>query len=232
MRIYKYHEITKEYLGYMEAYLDPLETVQQGHDVYVIPPFFTSIKPEKPEGDGTVVFDGEKWNPIEDNRGLKVYNKKDGKELTITELGAIPENYSTTRPVFIEDLRTNCIRIINANADNARREKHVINGIKGSIETLPKLMKLQANFDSFNTINIVQGDEDIQVTKEELEEAVKHLYIRSMLIPKRKKELIKEINSCRSKSKLQEFTPDFDIDKEVEKLMKLTIEELNGEFSK
>ena len=232
MKIYRYHEITKEYLGYMEAYLDPLETIQQGHDVYVIPPFFTTVRPEKPEGDGTVVFDGEKWIPAEDNRGLKIYDKKNGRELIITELGTIPEEYTTTKPIFIEDLRANCIKAINTKADAERRKAYIIKDIVGSVETLPELMKLLNNFGSFNTINIVQGDKDVQVTKEELEEAIKNLYIRSMLIPRRKKELIKEVNSCRSKSKLQEFTPYFDIDKEVKKLMKLTIEELNGEFSK
>ena len=232
MKIYKYDVNTKEYLGYMEAYLDPLETVQQGHDVYVIPPNFTVIKPEQPQDGYTVVFDGEKWIPIEDNRGLKVYNKRNGKEFIITELGAVPEGYSLEKPIFLEDLRTDCIRAINKASDEARRKVYVIKGIEGSVETLPELMKALNNFGAFNIINLVQGDEDMQVTKEELEEAIKNLYIRSMLIPKRKKELLKEVNSCRSKNKLQEFVPDFNIDKEVNKLMKLTVEELNGEFSK
>lgn len=232
MKIYKYDVNTKEYLGYMEAYLDPLETLQQGHDVYVIPPFFTTIKPEQPQEGYTVVFDGKKWNPIEDNRGLKVYSKKSGKELIITELGAIPEGYVLEKPIFIEDLRAKCIEVLNKEVDEARRTVHIIKGIKGSIEVLPELMKLLDTFGSFATINIVQENEDIQATKEELEEAIKNLYIRSMLIPKRKKELLKEVNSCRNKSKLQEFVPDFNIDKEVNKLMKLTVEELNKEFSK
>ena len=232
MKIYKYDKDTKEYLGYMEAYLDPLETIQQGKDVYVLPPNFTTIKPERPEGDGTVIFNGEAWTPIEDYRGLKVYDKKNGQEHIMNELGSIPERYSTVKPVFIEDLRAKCIKSINTLADEARRKVYIINKITGSVETLPELMKLLSNFGSFTNINLVQGDEDIQITKERLEEEIKYLYIRSMLIPKRKKELLNEVNSCRSKAKLQEFIPNFDIDKEVNKLMKLTIEELNEEFSK
>ena len=232
MRIYRYHETTKEYLGYMDAYLDPLETLQQKRDVYVIPPFFTIVRPEQPEVGHTVVFDGTKWNTIEDNRGLTVYNKKNGKALVITELGAIPSNYVLEKPIFLEELRTQKIIEVNTGANEARTKEYVVNEIKGSVQTLPELMKELNNFGSFNTINLVQGDEDIQVTKEELEEAIKYFYILSMLIPKRKKELFKEINSCRSKSKLQEFTPDFDIDKEVAKLMKLSTEELNERFSK
>ena len=232
MKIYRYDEHTKEYLGYMEAYLDPLETLQQGHDVFVIPPYFTPIKPEQPKDDSTVIFNGEKWEVIEDNRGLKVYDKKSGKEHVITELGAIPESYSKIKPIFIEDLKAKCIADITAKANEERNKKYIIGEITGSVEALPELMKLLGNFGSFTTISITQGDEDIQVTKAELEEVIKNLYIRSMLIPRRKKELLKEVNSCRSKSKLQEFTFDFDIEKEVKKLTKLTIEELNEEFRK
>ena len=232
MKIYRYDEHTKEYLGYMEAYLDPLETVQQGHNVYVIPPYFTTVKPEQPKDDSTVIFNGEAWEVIEDNRGLKVYDKKSGKEHVITELGSIPENYSTTKPVLIEDLRAKCIAEIKIKANEARVKKHTICEITGSVETLPELMKELNNFGIFATINLIQGDKDIQVTKAELEKAIKNLYIRSMLIPRRKKELLKEVNSCRSKAKLQEFTFDFDIEKEVNKFMKLTTEELNEEFSK
>ena len=232
MKIYKYDVNTREYLGYMEAYLDPLETVQQGHDVYVIPPNFTVVKPEQPAEGCTAIFNGEEWVIVEDNRGLKVYDKKSGKELLITELGCIPEGYVLEKPVFIEDLRAACINTINKEADEARRQIHVIKGIEGSVQLLPELIKLLGTFGSFTTINIVQRNEDVQVTKAELEEVIKNSYIRSMLIPKRKKELLKEVNSCRSKNKLQEFIPDFNIEKEVNKLMKLTVEELNEEFHK
>lgn len=232
MKLYRYDEHTKEYLGYMEAYLDPLETLNRGHNVYVIPPFFTTVKPEQPKDDSTVIFNGEAWEVIEDNRGLRVYDKKSGKEHVITELGAIPESYSTTKPISLEDLKAKCIVAINVRANEARVKKYTIGEIIGSVETLPELMKELNNFGSFTTINLIQGDEDIQVTKAELEKAIKNLYIRSMLIPKRKKELLKEVNSCRSKAKLQDFTFDFDIEKEVNKFMKLTTEELNKEFSK
>ena len=200
MKLYKYDVNTKEYLGYMEAYLDPLETIKQGRDVYVIPPNFTTVKPEQPTDDSTVIFDGTQWITVEDNRGLKFYDKKNGKELVIGELGAIPEGYVLDKPIFLEDLRTNCIKVIDKAADEARRKVHVVNGIEGSAQELAELIKHLDEFGSFNVINIVQGNEDVQVTKEELEEAIKNLYIRSMLIPRRKKELLKEVNSCRSKS--------------------------------
>ena len=232
MKIYKYDKITKEYLGYMEAYTDPLETIKQGKDVYVIPPNFTTIKPNKPEEGKTVIFDKDVWVAIEDNRGLKVYDKKSGDEFIITELGPIPSAYSIQKPVFLKDLRAETIILINNEYNTERLKEFTINGIKGSVQSLPELNKALMNFGLFDTINITQGDEDIQVTKEELEEEIKYFYIRSMLIPKRKKELLKEINSYRSKSKFQEFVPDFNIDKEVNKLMKLSIEEINEEFRK
>jgi hypothetical protein len=150
----------------------------------------------------------------------------------IDELGPIPEGYVLEKPVLLDELRTKAIKEVNLKADEARREEHIIQGIKCSVDLLPELMEKLNNFGPFNIINIVQGDEDVQVTKEELEEAIKYFYVLSMLIPKRKQELFKEINSCRSKSKLQEFIPDFDIDKEVAKLMKLSTEELNEEFAK
>ena len=232
MKIYKYDTKTKEYLGYMEAYIDPLESIKQKHNVYVIPPNFTTIKPKQPSEGYTTIFNGTDWEPIEDHRNLIVYNKKSGCTIIIDELGPIPEGYVLEKPVLLDELRTKAIKEVNLKADEARREEHIIQGIKCSVELLPELMEKLNNFGPFNIINIVQGDEDVQVTKEELEEAIKYFYILSMLIPKCKKELFKEINSCRSKSKLQEFTPDFDMDKEVAKLMKLSTEKLNEEFAK
>lgn len=232
MKIYKYDENTKEYLGYMEAYLDPLESIKQKCDVYVIPPNFTTVKPEQPSEGFTAIFNSLNWEPIEDHRNTTVYNKKSGASIVIEELGPIPEGYVLEKPVFIEDLRVTAINKINLESDRARRKEYIKNGIKGSVEVLADLMLKLNNFGPFKVISIVQNEQDIQITKGELEEVIKYLYVRSMLIPQRKKELLKKVNSCRSKNKLKEFTPDFDIDEEVEELMNLSNEELNKEFSK
>ena len=232
MLIYNYDERTKEYLGCMEAYLDPLETLNKGESVYVIPPNFTNKGlPKFKKGYAIVLNDGE-WEYVEDHRGLTVYNKKNGKEFVIQELGPIPNIYTSEKPVIFEDLKQEKIKEINLKASEERQKIFIVNKIKCSVERFADLNIQLASFGDFSVINLVQDDEDVQVTKEELQEAVKVTYIKSMLIPEKRKELLKEMNSIRSKKKLQEFIPTYDLDEETKKLIGFSIEELNERFTK
>ena len=228
MRIYKYSKTTKEYLGYMEAYLDPLESEKQGREIFVIPPYFTTVAPKFPKEDNAVVFNGTDWEEVEDFRGLKVYDKKTGKEIIITELGPISEIYQKEKPVFLEDLRAEKIKEINLLADSLQREVSVINGIKSSAATWVELTKNLSAFDLFDKVLI----DEVRVTKEELQEVIKYFYIKSMLISEKKAQLLKGLSSVRSKKKLEEFIPEFNLDSDIKKLMKLSKEELNERFSK
>ena len=63
MKYYLYDEKTKQFLKEQEGYLDPLETKAQGKDVYIVPPFSTTEKPDLTilKDNEILVFNGNKW---------------------------------------------------------------------------------------------------------------------------------------------------------------------------
>ena len=99
MFIYKYDEKCV-YTVAEETELDPLESEIQGKDIYLLPPNATFLEPEKREG-FSPVWDGEKWNQVEDHRGIKYWlpgDKHGAPAREIKELGALPEGVSLTEP--------------------------------------------------------------------------------------------------------------------------------------
>ena len=63
MKYYLYDEKTKQFIKEQEGYLDPLETKAQGKNVYLVPPFSTTEKPNLTslKDNGILVFKGGKW---------------------------------------------------------------------------------------------------------------------------------------------------------------------------
>lgn len=63
MKFYLYDEKTKQFIKEQEGYLDPLETKAQGKNVYIVPPFSTTEKPNLTilKDNEILVFDGNKW---------------------------------------------------------------------------------------------------------------------------------------------------------------------------
>ena len=63
MKFYLYDEKTKQYIKEQEGYLDPLETKAQGKNVYLVPPFSTTEKPNLTslKDNEILVFKGDKW---------------------------------------------------------------------------------------------------------------------------------------------------------------------------
>lgn len=63
MKYYLYDEKTMQFLKEQEGYLDPLETKAQGKDVYIVPPFSTTEKPNLStlKDNEILVFKGDKW---------------------------------------------------------------------------------------------------------------------------------------------------------------------------
>ena len=84
MKYYTYDDETKEFLFSGEAELDPLETENQGKNIYLLPANSTFDEPLKPkEGFAVVYNDG--WEYISDYRGKKYI--KDNMVQEIKELG-------------------------------------------------------------------------------------------------------------------------------------------------
>lgn len=116
MKYYLYDEKTKQFVKEQEGYLDPLESEAQGNDVYIVPPFSTTEKPNLStlKDNEILVFKGDKWtveqefyvgkivdcqdervsNYVNDNdlafvkcdEGFKIVEKPLPKEKTLEEL--------------------------------------------------------------------------------------------------------------------------------------------------
>lgn len=68
MKTYKFDRETKEFLYAEEAFLDPLETEQQGQPVYLLPADSTITAPPEAKPGYAVCWNGEKWEYVEDHR--------------------------------------------------------------------------------------------------------------------------------------------------------------------
>lgn len=68
MQTYRFDQNTKEYLFAEEAFLDPLETEQQGKEVYLLPADSTFTAPFDAKEGYAVCWNGEVWEYIEDHR--------------------------------------------------------------------------------------------------------------------------------------------------------------------
>lgn len=68
MQTYKYHAETKEYLYAEEAFLDPLETEQQGTPIYLLPADSTFDAPPAVKPGYAAVWNGAAWELVEDHR--------------------------------------------------------------------------------------------------------------------------------------------------------------------
>jgi hypothetical protein len=93
MDIYNYNK-EGVFLYSSKARLSPLDRKK----VYLIPANATTKPPlDIPEG-FVNVFNGKKWQAVEDHRGTVVYHKETKEQSVITGLGEIPEIYTTSPP--------------------------------------------------------------------------------------------------------------------------------------
>ena len=68
MQIYVFDAESREFLRSEEAFLDPLETEQQGKEVYLLPADSTFAAPLAPKPGYAVCWNGTAWEHIEDHR--------------------------------------------------------------------------------------------------------------------------------------------------------------------
>lgn len=132
MNVYRYDEITKEYIGYEEALLDPLETEQQGENIYLLPANATFTAPTEPQEGYVNVWNGEAWGQVEDNRGVEYWlpeDKFDAPARKMKELGALPEGATLTPPEqSLDELKTAKIASLKAERDYREVEPIEHNG--------------------------------------------------------------------------------------------------------
>ena len=234
MIVHIYDTVTKEYLGDSIAFPDPVRSEREGHDVFAFPADSTLAELIPTKEGYTRVFNEKdnKWELVEDHRGKIVYDKKTAKEIIVENLGKIPSNYTFEKPVTFNELKTLRIEEIKKKAEEVLEETVVIGKIEKKAKEWADLATCAEVPANFRLIPVFLDNKDIVfVTKEELDEAVKYLYIRCMLLTLKKKELLKEISSVKNKKQLQAFEVDFNVDKEIKEYMKLSEDELNEKFS-
>ena len=89
LTVYNFSQDSQEYIGESDAYIAP----NTG-----LPNYCTLISPPEKVPGFTPVWENETWRLIEDHRGQTVYNKVDGSQLIIQELGQLPENVTVISP--------------------------------------------------------------------------------------------------------------------------------------
>lgn len=96
--VYKYNEITGEYLGDIQASKDPRSSDVQGKDVYFTIPNTTNKKPKSTEENEVNVFEDDKWVVKDDFRGTD-YWEQNGTKVTIEDIDVtVPDGCLTTPP--------------------------------------------------------------------------------------------------------------------------------------
>lgn len=226
MNLYRYRKDTKEYIGSIPACIDPLESQLAGEPVYAV--LENSTLDEPPMEEGKVpVFNEEKdeWELIEDNRGLIVYNKYTGEPFVIIELGEIPPKYVLEKPVILQELKTEMKKEIVSTYHRERQKKVKVGKVEIAVEDRARLISQAEGLgdDEF----FPYGDEEtVFLTKEDIEYIGKYLYLRGILLGFKKDELLRGVNSRKSKIQLGSFLIDFSVDEEIEELMKKTDKEI------
>lgn len=136
MQTYRFDQNTKEYLFSEDAFLDPLETEQQGRDVYLLPADSTFTAPLDVKEGYAVCWNGSAWEYIEDHRqkrdmgGVPIegtgtaYWMPDDTWQTparyMKKLGPLPEGAVTVRPKkSLEELKADKVSQIDAETSAA-----------------------------------------------------------------------------------------------------------------
>ena len=120
MIFYTYDEKTKEYTGTQNAFIDPLETENQGKEVYLVPPNTTDKKPLEVKENQAVIFNGSEWEIIADYRNKTYYIGTEQHEMK--ELGDLPKG-ATFEPVEPEKTLDELALLKVAEQESALKEK-------------------------------------------------------------------------------------------------------------
>ena len=94
---YFYNQLTKQFLYESDAFIDPLQTKKNNEQIYILSVNATFEQPLEAKPGYAVVFNGEKWQYIEDHRGQILWKSYE-QNFQMTQLGAISEGYSKQQP--------------------------------------------------------------------------------------------------------------------------------------
>lgn len=104
---YTYAPETKEYTGKAVAYLSPLDWLQ-GREIYLLPSCATFDAPPEGEPGHVLVWTGEEWELVEDNRSKIYYDTTTQEKHEIKYLGeTILETWTENQPIDRESIWAN-----------------------------------------------------------------------------------------------------------------------------
>lgn len=103
MKAYSYDSITKEYRNDTECQINPLETIKQGRDVFLLPASATLEKPPASNINEKSVYDNNTWVIKKDYRGI-YYDKITKEKQVIDTIGELKNsNWTNKIPLAFDD---------------------------------------------------------------------------------------------------------------------------------
>ncbi len=185
MLIYKFDE-KGLFIGVEETELDPLESELQGKEIYLLPPNSTFDAPEEKEGFASV-WNGEKWEQVEDNRGKEFWLPKDkyGTPARVMEdLGSLPEDAIFTAPEMSKEEKQ-AQALAQAKAERAEAVSKITVGVDGMLfdgdetaqtrmgRTIAAAIALGVDIQTYTQVWVLADNTVAQVTIAQLAQALK-----------------------------------------------------------
>lgn len=155
MLMHLYNPVTKEYISSEITFKDPVTSKAKGEDVYLLCPNSTIKEPLKPKSGYAVVFNGEEWGYIEDNRGKEYWLPEDSylsQPRIMNNLGEFPADALFNAPEMPFDaLLENTLQDIKRIRKAQERAGVVVNGIKFGTSEKDET-RLNAAFNAFEKL--------------------------------------------------------------------------------
>lgn len=112
LTVYHVDTLTREYTGASYEYLMvgtglPADSYADAPD---LPPAGQALRRST---------DGAKWEHVPDYRGMTVYNKADGKQQTVTTIGALPDGVTELAPATAFDVWDGSLWVTDTDAQRA-----------------------------------------------------------------------------------------------------------------
>jgi len=179
MLVYKFDE-KGLFIGTDETELDPLESKLQGKEIYLLPPNATFDAPEEKEG-FYPVWNGKKWDLIEDNRGVEYWLPEDkygDYPRIMIELGTLPEGATFVAPEPTQE-ELDAQALAQAKAERAEAVSKIVvevDGMKfdGDETSQGRMARSAVAMNDEETITWVLHDNTIaQVSKAQLLQALR-----------------------------------------------------------
>lgn len=208
MKIYKYDPKTKEYKATENAMLDPMESKLQDKDVYLMPANATDIEPPTKEG-YAAVWNGEKWDIVEDHRKQKYWlpdDKYGAPAREMKELGPLPEGASLTAPEkTLDECKADKVRQLKWSRDAAEVEPIEYDGNKYDYDDKARdrinaaIIALDTMGDGASIIWTLADNTNVTVTANDLRGVIGAVAVRSNTLHIKYRNLKEQVLACTTK---------------------------------